>query len=328
MINKQKEEVFYAKDFNFSYSSMNKLMFSPSLFYKEYILQDREVRTDKHLVEGKLVHCLLLEPENLEKKFKIVPGKTPTDNVRKVLHIISEKFTSEKLADIPDSMVTDTLKEVNLYQSLKTDEARINKIKIDDYDLYWKFILNKNVDIVDQDTLGRCNSYVDILKNNKEVSDLLNIEKTDFELDDSAKFVEKYLKCDLKNHNFGLHGYVDFYKIDHEKKQVIIADLKTTGKSIADFPESIEYWNYYIQAAIYFKLVYENLDPKFKDDYKILFKFVVIDKYNQVYVFDVLDETMRAWAFSLSDILNRAEYHYTEKDYSLPYDYATSKIRL
>ncbi len=130
------------------------------------------------------------------------------------------------------------------------------------------------------------------------------------------------------NHEFGLHGYVDFYKIDHENKKVIITDVKTTGKTISDFPETVEYYNYYLQAAIYFKLVYENLDPEIKDNYEILFKFVVIDKYNQVYVFDVLNETMRAWAFSLSDTLNRAEYHYTEKDYSLPYDFATNKIRL
>jgi len=139
MVDKTKENEFYAKDFNFSYSSLNKLLFSPSIFYKEYILKDREIRTDKHLVEGKLVHCLLLEPENLEKKFKIVPGKTPTDSVRKVLHIISEKFSAEKLADVPDSVITDVLKEVNLYQSLKTDEQRIAKIKIDDYETYWKF---------------------------------------------------------------------------------------------------------------------------------------------------------------------------------------------
>ena len=44
----QKEEEFYLKKFKWSYSSLNKLLFSPSLFYKDYILWDREVRTDKH----------------------------------------------------------------------------------------------------------------------------------------------------------------------------------------------------------------------------------------------------------------------------------------
>lgn len=81
-----KEEQFYAnKNFAFSYSSLNKLLFSPSLFYKDYILQDREIRTDKHLVEGKLVHCLVFEPENLNEKFNVVPGKAPSDSVRKIL---------------------------------------------------------------------------------------------------------------------------------------------------------------------------------------------------------------------------------------------------
>ena len=58
--NMEREEEFYAKqDFAFSYSSLNKILFSPSLFYKDYILKQREVKTDKHLVEGKLVHCLV-----------------------------------------------------------------------------------------------------------------------------------------------------------------------------------------------------------------------------------------------------------------------------
>mgnify|MGYP000032047526 CR=1 FL=1 len=65
-----KEKVFMQKiekgEFHFSYSSLNRLMFSPSLFYKDYILKDREVRTDKHLIAGKLIHLLLLQPEDLE----------------------------------------------------------------------------------------------------------------------------------------------------------------------------------------------------------------------------------------------------------------------
>ena len=328
MVDKTKENEFYAKDFNFSYSSLNKLLFSPSIFYKEYILKDREIRTDKHLVEGKLVHCLLLEPENLEKKFKIVPGKTPTDSVRKVLHIISEKFSADKLADVPDSVITDVLKEVNLYQSLKTDEQRIAKIKIDDYETYWKFILNANVDVIDQDTLARCREYVDYLNSNDNVKKLFENNETDFELDSEERHVEKYLKCTLKQKKFGLHGYIDFYKIDHENKDITICDLKTTSKTIAEFEETVEYYNYYLQAAIYFKLVYENLDEEIRDNYKIMFKFVVIDRYNQVYIFNVRDETMQGWAWMLNEALNVAEYHYKEKDYSLPYNFATTQIEL
>ena len=65
MINKEKENSFYNKKFSFSYSSINKMLFSPKLFYKEYVLLDREERTDKHLIEGRVIHCLLFEPNNL-----------------------------------------------------------------------------------------------------------------------------------------------------------------------------------------------------------------------------------------------------------------------
>ena len=123
-----KETEFYAKkDFCFSYSSLNKLLFSPSLFYKEYILFDREVRTDKHLVEGKLVHCLVFEPENLTKKFNIVPGKSPSDNIRKVMKDMS-LYTDAETLDLCEIQALESLKTLNLFQSLKTDEQRIKKV--------------------------------------------------------------------------------------------------------------------------------------------------------------------------------------------------------
>ena len=98
--NYQKEEEFYAdKKFCFSYSSLNKLLFSPSLFYKDYILKDREVRTDKHLVEGKLLHCLLFEPENFDSKFNVMPGKIPTESLKKVLKDLTLHTDAVTLAD-------------------------------------------------------------------------------------------------------------------------------------------------------------------------------------------------------------------------------------
>ena len=106
----QKEEEFYAKPFRFSYSSLNRLLFSPSLFYKDYILKDREIRTDKHLVEGKLVHCLVFEPENLNKKFNVVPGKAPSDSVRKVLKDMSMHTDAPTLQECDDFIILDSLK--------------------------------------------------------------------------------------------------------------------------------------------------------------------------------------------------------------------------
>jgi len=325
-MNKQAEETFYAGEFSFSYSSLNKLLFSPSLFYKDYILRDREIKTDKYLVEGKLVHCLVFEPEHLNDKFNIVPEKTPTDSTRKILHRVYEKDSTVDIMSA-DDLILEALKEQNLHQKLNEDSARLKKIQTPEAQIYWKFIANPNVDVIDQETLQRCTEYAEIIKDNKDVISLFESTQTDFDLDPIQTYAEKPLECALKDRPFGLKGIVDFYKVDDTEKLVTICDLKTTGKSIADFKETIDFYNYWLQAAIYAKLVFENLDES-QQDYNFIFKFVVIDKYKQVYVFDVSPETLSAWTQGLEETLKVAEYHYTKRDYTLPYQFLIEKVIL
>ena len=326
--NMEREEEFYAnKNFAFSYSSLNKLLFSPSLFYKDYILQDREIRTDKHLVEGKLVHCLVFEPENLNNKFNVVPGKAPSDSVRKILKNMSLYTDAVKLADVDDKVILDSLIEFNLYQSLKADEARIAKVRTLDNEPYWEFLSNTSIDVIDQDTLLDCTTKAEVIKANAEVMALFKNQSTDFDLDPISTHAEQYLKSNLETFAFGLHGYVDYYTVDTETKTVTICDLKTSGKTVDNFSESVDFYNYWLQAAIYSKMVYDSLGQD-RDDYTITFKFIVIDKYNQVYVYEVSQESMVKWAEGLGGVLKIADYHYSEKNYSLPYDLLIEKVKL
>jgi len=331
MIDKQKESEFYKKSFKFSYSSLNKLLFSPTLFYKDYILLDREERTEKHLIEGKLIHCLLFEPNNLEDKFKVIPEKSPTDNVRKILFKLNELAETPQYLLSVDKEWTDLILQVlveqNLYQSLKKDTARLAKIQNASNDLYWEFISNPLVDVIDVDTLRKCQGIVEILLMNNDVAKTLLEKGSDFSLDPVKSYTEKKLDCDLKDYKFGLKGIVDHYKIDDENKTVTICDLKTTGKTITDFEESVEFWNYWLQAAIYSKLVYENHKDEC-DNYKILFKFIVIDKYKQVYIFDVSEPTIQQWVERLDNVLKVANYHYTNAKYNLPYKFLVDKVVL
>ena len=150
---------------------------------------------------------------------------------------------------------------------------------------------------------------------------------TDFELDPIETYSECYLKSELVDCKFGLHGYIDYYKIDNDKKEVVICDLKTTGKTVSDFRETVDFYNYWLQAAIYMKLVYDSLGDD-KDEYKITFKFIVIDKYDQVYVYDVSDQSINDWADGLSGVITTAKFHYNSKNYSLPMDLLVNKIKL
>ena len=322
-----KEEEFYNKDFKFSYSSLNKLLFSPSLFYKDYILKEREEKTDKHLIEGKLLHLLLLQPEKLLEEFSIVPSKVPSDSLKRVLKVIAACNVSE-LSMVDDKIILDALQEVSLYQSLKDESKRIAKVRTTECEDYYAFMCNTSgKDIIDNDMLAKAKERVEIIKDNKDISSLLEVSVTDFEIDPVEAWNEKYLECDLKDHRFGLKGYIDRYVIDHEAKEITIIDFKTTSKSLDKFAETVDYYNYWMQAVIYITLVVKN-SLEDASDYKINFNFVVIDNYDQVYIFETSDATKQKWYQAFYEVLESAKYHYEERDYTLPYEFAKGNVIL
>jgi hypothetical protein len=330
MQDKIKEDLFYKEEFNFSYSSLNRLLFSPKLFYKDYILKERETKMEKHLIEGRLIHLLLLEPDRFDEEFVMSPLKMPTDSVKKVLRNVSSKIVDPnnymKLKDL-DDQILEALKEENLYQSFKEDQKRLDKIITKESEEYFKFLQTTGKTIVDADTFARCMDRVVIIRANNEVTNLLMEEGTDWDLDHIQVHNEKKLECKLNDYKFGLKGIVDKYIIDDESKTITIVDLKTTAKPLENFAETVDFYNYWLQAAIYSLLVVKNVDEN-QQKYKIIFKFAVIDKYDQVYVFPVSEETLVRWMTSLRQTLQEANYHYSERKYNLPYVFAKGDITL
>ena len=330
MIDKVKEDLFYKGEFSFSYSSLNRLLFSPKLFYKDYILKERETKMEKHLIEGRLIHLLLLEPDRFNEEFVMTPLKMPSDSVKRVLRNVNSKIIDPnnyvKLKDLDDQILK-ALKEENLYQSFKEDSKRLDKIVTEESQEYFKFLQTTGKTIIDADTFARCMDRVVIIRANDDVTKLLMQEATDFEMDTIQVYNEKKLQCGLSDYKFGLKGIIDKYIVDDESKTITIVDLKTTAKPLENFAETVDFYNYWLQAAVYSLLVIKNVDEK-QQDYKIIFKFVVIDKYDQVYVFPVSEETLLRWMNELNRALQLANYHYSERKYDLPYDFANGNVTL
>ena len=330
MIDKVKEDLFYKGEFSFSYSSLNRLLFSPKLFYRDYILKERETKMDKHLIEGRLIHLLLLEPDRFNEEFVMTPLKMPSDSVKRVLRNVSSKIVDPnnyvKLKDLDDQILK-ALKEENLYQSFKEDSKRLDKIVTEESEEYFKFLQTTGKTIIDADTFAHCMDRVVLIRANDEVTKLLMQQGTDWDLDHIQVYNEKKLKCNLNDYKFGLKGIIDKYIIDDEAKTITIVDLKTTAKPLENFAETVDFYNYWLQAAVYSLLVIKNVDEK-QQDYKIIFKFVVIDKYDQVYVFPVSEETLLRWMNELNRALQLANYHYSERKYDLPYDFANGNVTL
>ncbi len=208
------EEAFYSKKFHFSYSSLSKLLYSPKLFYSQYVLNQREEKLGAHLIEGKVIHCLLLEPEKFNEKFMVSPLSLPSENSKAVIDKVFQHAKQNMLLDSElkslDSVIIDILKEANLHQSLKTDEQRVDKIVTDQTISYYSFLKEKEgKDVIDTETYTKCKESVEVLKQNPDVEISLGLG-----LNSAA--VDIYRAC-----NFQYYGLTDpkkdFYYADGTK---------------------------------------------------------------------------------------------------------------
>ena len=324
------EAEFYSKPFNLSYSGLNKLLFSPKLFYKHYILQQREEKLDSYLIDGKVIHNLLLDDGSFDKSFILLPSTLPTGNSRlvidKIYNLVKE---GPGLLSNYNTEILDILKQINLHQALKTDEQRLAKIITEETISYFEFLKVKgNKDLIDSETLQRCNEAVDVLKADSRTCELLGTFRSGME--NIEVFNEIELSIDAKTvlEPFGLKGIVDNILVNHDTKVIYINDLKTTGKTISDFEETIQFYNYNLQAAIYQWLVKYKFRKVITAEWKIIFNFIVVDKYNQVYCFEVSPATSQKWSEELMKKINEASWHYSGKMYKLPFKFASSQVTL
>lgn len=322
---------FYKKEFNFSYSSINKLLFSPRMFYNHYVLKQKEDSTDSHLVIGRVLHCLLLEPANFDNQFAVMTSKIPSENNKKIIDNIFRNYLVNQnntltLEDYSKDILTHLL-TINLHQSLKTDQQRLDKILTDENNEYFEFLkLSLGKTVIDQTILDNCKMSLDVIKANDDVRSLLQLDKIQ-EDDEIEVYNELIVSMSDKNLPFGFKGVLDNVVVDHNSKTLFINDLKTSGKSIQDFPESVDYYKYWIQGTIYVMLASEKF-LKDKQDWNVQLTFIVIDKYNQVYPYQVSSESLNKWKIDFEKIVTQIRWHYDNKQYDLPYDLALGNVKL
>jgi len=277
---------------------------------------------EQHLIEGSLLHCLLLEEDKFHEKYVVSPVNLPGDSIKNVVDKVFTRALINGTTDLSleqnEFDILEILKEINLYQSLKTDAQRVEKVVTDASKSYYNFLTTKgNKSVIDEETLNKVKGYADIVRSNEKITSLLNIGGTFSMSEVSFEMDTQYA--------FGLRGFVDNINIDHANKVIYINDLKTSGKLLQDFPETIEYYKYWLQAAVYCKLVRANYGLS---EYKIKFHFIVVDKLTQCYAFEVSTVTLNSWMDRLDEVMKIADYHYTNRKFDLPYEYEVGNVIL
>lgn len=321
------------KELKLSASSIKLLLDSPKKYFNDYVLGNKEVKKGKHFDEGSLVHCMVLEPENLNDKFINMGVPVPSENTKAVIDYLISLEKDDSNIENYSAEILDYLIEINLHQSLvddkkapfKTgDEKRLEKIINDNSIEYFRLMVEaREKTIVDSASWDKCYNKAKAILNNPEALFLLKkIKETDeirveFEMEDKVPGI-----------NYMLKGVLDAIKVDRENKILYISDIKTTNGLLKDFPEVVESYNYWLQAAIY-KLLAQPLLRGTAFDYKIVFNFVVVDRNDDVYCFKVNYPTLNRWVDKLTEVVNQQiEYHISNKDFTLPYDFANKLISL
>jgi hypothetical protein len=327
-INKEeKEALFFSKPFYFSYSSIAKI-FTPRIFYEEYILKQRDVNYSKSKAFGSLIHFYMLDEQNFTDKFVMFPEKLPSENTREVIHYIYESCEVGELDTLLNfkKEILEYLKKIDLHQKLKEDEARLEKIINVESERYFRYlIISSRKTPVTAEEAGDAKALADKLKNDPKIVELLGLDK----MSDQGVYNELHLTMDLVDYPFALQGILDNVVVDINNKTIRVTDIKTTSKSLLDFKEMVESYKYPIQVVIYKLLVMNFLRDVIDDEWKVEFRFLVVDKFGQYYPFVVSDESFKRWEIDFHEsVLERLSYHINSKDFTLPYEFVTGVITL
>ena len=334
-VQKMNEDAFYnnLESLHLSPSAIKLMLESPRTYYKHYVLNEKDKKTGKHFDEGSLVHCMVLEPEELNNKFVNMGISVPSDSTRLCIeHLLALGKEESNLNDYHQEIIN-YLKDINLHQSLvddkkapfKTgDEKRLEKIITDNAIEYFQTMVEgRDKVIVDSASWDKCYEKAVAILTNKKAIELLKPAsdtdevRTELELSDRPD--------DLQ---YGVKGIIDVIKVDRERKTVYISDVKTHGGKLKDFKEAAEKYDYWLQPAVY-KILAESLLRGRAHDYNIVFHFIVVDKNNDVYCFPVSEMNMDRHYERLVSLVNfKINYHIAMKDFTLPYEFANNLISL
>lgn len=346
---KLKEQEFYLRKFRFSFSSGSKLIEAPKVFYNDYVLGNKEDRTETYFTYGRLIHTLLLDPENYSDKFIMSPSDLPTAGSKTVVDMVFARVETydtdnkfEASLEVHSQLILEILEEINLHQALTDDkkvsngqllsaeQKRLAKILTDQNKSYFNFLKIKDgKDIIDPQMLEDAGKAVEAVKENNHVMELLGLNR-ESDYINFASYNEMELAKDFNDYVFGLKGIADNFTVDIPNKKITINDIKTTSKSLIYFKESLDKYHYWLQAVIYRELVKSYIGSHIAniETWEIDFNFVVIDKFNQVYAYPVSEESMQKWYKDFEELCTAWNYHYSNNEYNLPYDFLIGKVYL
>lgn len=232
----------------------------------QYLLKEEKEYTEAMKL-GSAVDCLITDPNSFYEKFIIATANKPTGQleyfVDQLLSLVEGDYPSE------EDFITayENTKQWNggkLQASLDKFKERFEK----EGKNYFKFVLDsQGKDILTSE------DYMNCVKLSNAITKGVFTEKF-FILEPGVEIL--YQTPIIFNClEFQYKILVDYIKIDHNKKTISPADIKTMADSVSNFKNSIWKYRYDIQSSLYSKGVRVWVKKNYPD-YKVEdFKFIV-----------------------------------------------------
>lgn len=316
---------------------------SPAYFQHKLKYNNDELKEYKSLENGKLLHSYIESP----KDFVISEVVKPSDMMCKWVE------EAVKYDELSDSVILKSKEITGSYKSTKDETKTLNLFKTEG-SAYYSFLKDTSgkqcITKEQKNTISKC---ITSLENNSIINNLLfNYQSNNYEV-----FVEECIYWDfpIKKDWLGIPEYLgkkvncksrlDRRIIDHEKKLIIINDLKTTSenpygnlekvhntkvfnidyKATGWFMSYVKY-RYDKQAYFYISAVIASLIKEYPD-YEVVFNFIVVETKNtyDTAIYQFNKSNMENLDYAKMDIekgLQSYLYHMETGNWNYPLDYS------
>ena len=229
------------------------------------------------LTFGSCVDSLLTGgEEEFNERFIVAEFPSIPDSIVSIIKYLFNEYKDNyrSLSMIDNSIIIETT-ETFKYQLNWKPETRAKVIKEKGEEYYTLLYLSEGKTIISTEEYSEVLATVDALKSSEAT-------KYYFARDNPFDNIERQyqLKFNAEFNGIGYRIMMDLCIIDHDKKEIIPCDLKTSGKPEYEFFKSFIDWGYMWQAILYTKVLEANIkkDPYFKDFTIKPYRFIVANR--------------------------------------------------
>lgn len=267
-----------------SSSSLKEFSLDRKKYYRKYVLGEKSEDSDtKASITGRVVETLLLEPELFDQRFHMsIVSKAPTSMM---LEFVEALYRHTAAATNEDGVVTRSFEDICVDAhkdsgfKIKLD-AVLGKFIGSDAEVYYQEIRevrSKGLTVVTTDEITNAEKIVNELKTNPVTSEVINLVNSSRYTIYNQHQIEGYT---IDGHK--LKSMFDKIVIDHQKKTIVVYDLKCVWAVEGFYDEYYLYRRAYIQAYLYYRAAefIRNTTPEYAG-YSVLYpQFIACDSTN------------------------------------------------